>query len=345
MSTRTVMSERDEKPVVPVIDIAPFLTGNAEAKRGVVRTVGAACSHTGFYMIENHGIDAKLFDRMAAVTLGFFALPEREKLRSAGVGGNPGYRPVASRQLAATRDSVTPPDLKEGFSLGPWLEYRNLENGYMSTPDGRKWFTPNVWPEEPPEFRATWTEYFRAMDALAATLMRISALALELPESYFDDKIDRHITRLNANGYPQLQRPPLPGQLRAGAHSDYGALTILWKDDGFSTLEVVDKRGTWQSVAPPPGCLIINIGDLLSRWTNDRWVSTLHRVVVAENLDNEPAARLSLPFFFTPNYDAVVETIETCIDDEHPRHYEPVTVSKYYDMKVSKHVAAAESTY
>lgn len=248
-------------PVAPVIDIAPFLTGDGEAKRAVARAVRGA---------------------MSTVTNAFFAIPEREKLRSASVGGNPGYRPIASRQLAATRDRVTPPDLKQGYSVGPRLDYRNLDESYMSTPDGRKWFVPNQWPDRPHEFRAAWTEYFRAMDALAATLMRISALALGLPEEYFDDKIDRHMTRLNANSYPGLSEAPVPGQLRAGVHSDYGALTILWKDDGCSTLEIVDKDGTWRPVAPLPGCLIINIGDLLSRWTNDRWVSTLHRVVVSE---------------------------------------------------------------
>jgi isopenicillin N synthase-like dioxygenase len=211
----------------------------------------------------------------------------------------------------------------------------------MSAPDGRKWFVPNIWPDQPLAFRATWSEYYRAMDGLAETLMRISAIALELPETYFCSKIDRHITRLNVNYYPQLTADPMPGQLRAGVHSDYGAITILWKDDGASTLEIAAKDGTWRPVTPPPGCLIINIGDLLSRWTNDRWVSTLHRVVVSASGAGEREPRLSLPFFFTPNYDAVVETIATCIDDEHPPRYEPVTVSDYYEMKVGKHLAAA----
>src|ERR1700687_1558291 len=121
MTTRTMMSERDEAPVAPVIDIAPFFTGNQEAKQSVARAVGAACTHTGFYMIRGHGIGADLFDRMSTVTSAFFALSESEKLPPASVGGNPGYRPVASRQLAATRDRVTPPDLKEGFSVGPRL--------------------------------------------------------------------------------------------------------------------------------------------------------------------------------------------------------------------------------
>jgi isopenicillin N synthase-like dioxygenase len=326
---------------VPVIDIAPYFAGDQEAKKTVAHAVGAACIDTGFYMIQGHGVGAELFDRMSAVTNSFFALPESEKLRSASVGGNPGFRPIGLRQLAATRDRVTPPDLKEGFSVGPLLDYRKLDREYMSTPDGRKWFVPNVWPDQPAEFRATWTEYFHAMDGLAGALMRISALALGLPEAYFDDKIDHHMTRLNANGYPRLSEPPLPGQLRAGVHSDYGAITILWKDDGFSTLEVIDKDGTWRPVMAQPGCLIINIGDLLARWTNDRWVSTLHRVVVAERPDDESGARLSLPFFFTPNHDALVETIETCIDEEHPRHYEPVTVSDYYAMKVGKHLTAS----
>jgi isopenicillin N synthase-like dioxygenase len=307
--------------VAPVVDIAPFFAGADDAKRAVACELAWACEDTGFYLIRGHGVDPGLIDRMAALTRAFFALPEDTKLRCAAVGNAPGYRPLASRVLGASLDAVTPPDIKEGFSMGP--------------PSG-----PNVWPEQPHGFRETWTTYYAAMEALAAALMRLSALALGMPEGFFEPTIDRHPTHLNANGYPALHGPALPGQFRAGAHTDYGALTILWKDAGAGSLEVRCKDGGWRAITPQPGCFIVNLGDLMARWTNDRWVSTLHRVVISPDPADEAHARLSLPYFFVPNHDATIATIPTCIDRDHPARYEPVTTHDYIMMKVNKHIAS-----
>lgn len=323
--------------VAPVIDIVPFFTGGEEAKRSVARNVARTCEETGFYLIEGHGFPPELIDRMVSVSRVFFALPEAEKLRVLAAGG-PGYRPMASRQLGATREIATPPDLKEGFSIGVLLAYRSLDPQYITAPSARRWFATNIWPELP-GFEEVWTQYFREMDALIAVLMRISALALELPERYFETACDRHVTHLNAMSYPVLSSPPLAGQFRAGPHSDYGGLTILWKDPGPRSLEVMDKSGQWQPVQPRPGCFIVNIGDLMARWTNDRWVSTLHRVVVPAEPALEAEGRLSMTYFFVPNYDAVIEAVETCVDADHPSRYEPITVGDYMAMKMAQQVA------
>lgn len=333
----------EDETIAPIIDIAPFSTSDSEAKNAVARALARACEGTGFYLITGHGIAPDLLERMVTVTRAFFALSDEQKARSAAVGGKPGYRPVASRVLGATRDAVTPPDLKEGFSMGPLLSYRGFTPEEVDATDARRWFEPNVWPEDPPAFREIWTAYYQAMDELARKLMRISAVALGLTDEYFDARVTRHITHLNANGYPPLTSEPLPGQFRAGPHSDYGALTILWKDEGAGNLEVMDKSGRWRPVLPHPGCFIVNIGDLMARWTNDRWVSTLHRVVMPRNRSRDGGARLSIPYFYMPNYDALIETIETCIDAENPSKYVPITVGNYVQTKVDRHFAAART--
>ena len=326
----------DSEVVAPVVDISTFFGGDAERKASVARKVGAACEDTGFYTIAGHGVDRALIDRMAAVTRAYFALDEREKQRTACAGTGPGYRPLESRRLAATRDDVALPDLKEGFVVGPLLPHRALPSDYVTAPGATDWFMENLWPDRPPEFREIWTAYYRAMESLGSTLMRISALALGLPESYFDSKFDRHVAALSAKSYPPVLQEPLPGQLRAGAHTDYGGITILWKDDGSGSLQVIDKSGVWRDIVPQPDCFIVNIGDLLAQWTNDRWVSTLHRVIMPDDPKDRMESRLSLPFFYMPNYDTVVETIETCIDDRHPLRYSPVTAAEHFATKVRK---------
>jgi isopenicillin N synthase-like dioxygenase len=155
--------------------------------------------------------------------------------------------------------------------------------------------------------------------------MRLFAMALELPEAYFDASINRHISRLRVRNYPALQTAPEPGQLRAGPHSDYGSLTILKTEDRPGGLQVAGKAGEWQDVPHVPGSFVVNIGDMMARWTNDRWVSTLHRVA---NPPPELAAhsrRQSLVFFHNPNYDAVVECLPGCSDAGTPPKYAPTT--------------------
>ena len=204
------------------------------------------------------------------------------------------------------------------------------------------WFVPNIWPTQPPGFADALQAYFVTMETLACRLMRLFALALDLPPGFFDDKIDRHISNMYINYYPAQANPPEPGQLRAGAHTDYGSLTILAPTDAFeavpglatSGLQVRDHAGAWHDVAPPPGTFVVNIGDLMAQWTNDRWVSTLHRVV------NPPRAaaqtdRMSLVFFHQPNDDALIECLPSCCIDTAPK-YAPVTSGEHQARKLRR---------
>ena len=149
---------------------------------------------------------------------------------------------------------------------------------YFQSEAARGMIPANRWPAQPAALKALYTEYYLRMGALAADLMRLSALALDLPETYFDDKIDRHISRLNVRLYPEQKSAPLPGQLRAAAHTDYGTVTILKPGDTVGGLQVADRQGNWHDVLAVPGSFVVNQGDLMARWTNDRWLSTLHRV-------------------------------------------------------------------
>jgi isopenicillin N synthase-like dioxygenase len=313
---------------VPVIDIGPFLAGDAASRISTPQAVARACEEIGFFTIVRHGVDPALIAAATSASRQFFDLPVEEKarVRSADPAIPRGYRGIGAEGLAGTRADQTPPDLKEMFHLGP-PDFPH--DAYHDAPTGKPHFVDNVWPPTPENFREAVTAYYRASEKLAADLMRIFALALGLPEDFFTDKIDRHISALRIIMYPEQTTAPLPGQLRAGAHSDYGTLTILLGENQPGSLEVYTRSGRWMPVHIPPESFVINIGDLMMRWTNDRWVSTLHRVVNPPAALAAQARRLSLGFFHHPNYDAEIACIPTCADASNPARYAPVKAGPY----------------
>lgn len=298
---------------VPVIELEP-LFGTAEARRDVARRIGAACERSGFLVMTNHRVPDRAIEQMYSVTRQFFRLPTEEKTKVSG------FRPPGESALARTIGQDSPPDLVETFGM-------RAIGGVDS----------NQWPAQPATFEATWKAYYATLDDLAMRLMRAFALALDLPEDWFDDKFDQQTkyTTMIANYYPPQVQPPLPGQLRRGAHTDYGSLTILLQDDSPGGLQVQDTDGGWRDVPHLPGSFIVNIGDLMAHWTNDRWVSTMHRVV---NPPREFASRdrISLPFFQQPDAEAVIECIPSCQSPENPAKYPPVTSGEWRDMKMAR---------
>jgi isopenicillin N synthase-like dioxygenase len=236
-----------------------------------------------------------------------------------------GYKPVGYEALGHGNANMTPPDLKEYYHLG---RERWPDEPYFTSAEGRRYFVPNVWPSRPAGFAEAAERYYGAMERLVGELMCLIALGLGLDEHFFDDKIDKHITAMRLNFYPELKEPPAPGQLRGGAHTDYGLLTILNGENVPGGLQVETRKGEWLDVETDPDTFVVNIGDLLMRWTNDRWVSNVHRVVTP------PAAaagakRLSIAFFHHPNYDAVIE----CICPPGEAKYPPVRSGEYRDLK------------
>ena len=324
---------------VPVVDIAPFLNGDEASKEAVARAVDDACRRIGFLTVAGHGVPRPVIDDALAATWAFFDLGDAEKRRWVSPKGDfrRGYMPVGGNALAYTLGGESPPDLIEAFTFGRF----DLPETPYYTAHRETWFEPNIWPALPPGFQRRLCAYYRAMERLAETLMRIFALALGMPEEFFADKIDRHITAMRLNHYAEATGPPLPGQLRAGAHTDYGSLTILLATAGDGGLQVRGGDGAWLDVAPVPDTFVVNLGDLMAQWTNDRWVSTLHRVANPPPDQLASSRRASIAFFHQPNHDARVECLPTCLDPGEAPRYAPTTSGAHLLAKTAKETGSA----
>lgn len=309
---------------VPVIDIGPFLEGSADGKRRVAEQVGQACEQIGFLTIVGHGVPQELVQRTYDVSRRFFDLPSDEKVKvrvnSIGVG----YVPLQIESLAASLGQKTPGDLKESLNVG-------------------RDFDHDRWPARPPELKPIWIEYFQTLNALGANIMRIFATALSLPEHYFDDKIEPPQAFMRVINYPDQPDDPLPGQLRAGAHSDYGTLTILRSENVAGGLQVRDRDGSWLDVVTVPESFVINIGDMMQYWTNDRWVSTVHRVVNPPRDKNLGSRRQSIVFFHSPNENTMISCLDSCTSTENPAKYPPILAGDHLRQKSEKAGTLAET--
>ena len=321
---------------IPIIDISPFKNGNTAARKCVAEKVAQACVEIGFLIISGHGIPSSTIQNIVSVSKKFFALDPKEK--SKVVRPRPeiirGYGGMESEGLAYSQDEETPPDLKEVFDVGP-IDVPDTEY-YRGAAAGLH-FADNLWPSNPCDFRSIYTDYFHRMESLSLDVTHIFATALDLPINFFDTKLDRHISILRANYYPKLSRSPLAKQLRGGEHSDYTAFTILWQERTPSVgLQARGPGGEWLDVPAIDDTMVINIGDSLMRWTNDKWISTQHRVLnppfeIARDHD-----RLSLVYFVQPNYDTEIRCIDTCQSANEPAKYPPVLNGDYLYSKFSK---------
>lgn len=334
MQQGSVAASQD-RPTVPVIDISGYFAGSAVKKSAIAREIDKAWRTVGFLVIAGHGVSEELIQRAHRVSRAFYDLPEPVKLH---YSTNPkiyrGY--IAMGGLSAGNaydDRATAPDYREMYTMS--REVIDWKDPYYDCEAGRRVFSPNVWPAEVPEFKAVWTEYYQAMEKLAHALMHLFALALEMPETWFDDKIDKHMTVMAVTNYPDQVTEPTTDQLRCGAHTDYGGLTILKTEDKPGGLEVCGRGGEWKPVPMVPGTFIINLGDLMARWSNDRWVSNLHRVTNPPRDKAMGSRRQSLIYFFHPNYDATIECLPTCQGETGPK-YPPISARDYLLSKFAK---------
>ncbi|MHB1517244.1 MAG: isopenicillin N synthase family dioxygenase [Acidimicrobiales bacterium] len=309
---------------VPVIDIAPFRTGTASERLEVAKEVDKACREIGFLTIVGHGIERRVIESCYSTARSFFDLSSEEKM--AVVQPSPdqvrGYSAVGAEGLSYSLGDASPGDLKESFTIGP---PDVSDDAYFHCQAAGSHFASNLWPDRPVELREAWLEYFSSMSDLSAILMSIFAVGLDLPDSFFSDTIDRHISMLRALNYPDQPDEPAEGQMRAGAHSDYGSLTILRQENAPGGLQVRRQDGLWVDVPVIEDSFVINIGDLMMQWTNDRWISTVHRVVNPPRTSALSSRRISLVFFHQPNYDAVISCLDSCTGVAAPAKYPPVT--------------------
>lgn len=322
---------------VPVIDIARFSAGSGDARSAVIKEVASACRDLGFLIINGTRVPPATIADTVRECRRFFALDAAAK--RAAQRPQPshirGYVGVGAESLSQLEQEAAPPDLKELFDVGPLTV--PTDDPYYSEARAGASFAPNVWPAAAPALRPAMSRYFMAMEALALELSHLFAAALALPESYFDDKIDRHISILRANYYPRQESSPLARQLRAGGHTDYTAFTVLWQEAvRGGGLQIRNHDGEWIDVPATPDSFVVNIGDSLARWTNDTWVSTMHRVVNPPADIAAESDRLSLVYFFQPNYDAIIECIPTCRGPDRPARYAPVANGDYLATKFAE---------
>lgn len=320
--------------IIPIIDLS-----DSRGDAAIGAAIGRTCRETGFFLVTGHGADPAIVEAGWQAARAFFDRPLDEKLTAAmPYPGYPyGYSPVKGETLAASLGEVKPADLKETFSFGP-SAFRRLD--HKPADDAEAFvFSANPWPLDGDAFRLAATAYWREMSALAGRIMRFFAISLTLPERYFDRFIDAEASALRLLNYPDLDEAPLPGQLRAGEHSDYGSLTILKQEDAPGGLEVKGLDGVWHRVPAVPDSFVINIGDLMQRWTNDEWKSTLHRVAVPPEERRGSSRRQSIAFFHQPNWDAEIACIETCLAPGATPKYPPVGSGAYLASKFRSTVA------
>ena len=295
------------------------------------RAMAEACEGLGFFRLPLSVVDREVCDAAWEAAGAFFALPEavKREIEFPEPGYPYGYSPFGHETLARSLDDLDArPDAKESLSVGP-----DCGPAVVDDP-AQEWIrSPSLWPTAIPSLRPAWTAYYRALAEVAARLMSVMAVALDLAPDHFDPMIDRPITSMRAIHYPA--EPADDGALRAGAHADYGTLTIL-RTDHVPGLQILTPGGEWAEVDPDPEMFVVNLGDSIAQWTNDRWRSTVHRVVPAD----EP--RQSMAFFHMANWDAVIECLPGCVvAGERPRH-EPVEAGPWLMRKFQSTVAPAE---
>jgi isopenicillin N synthase-like dioxygenase len=263
----------------------------------------------------------------------FFALPTEVKKQCVPPDPsiNRGYAARGTEALSYSIGRDAPPDLFEAFNIGD-DEADYSDPFYAAQRDGA--FAPNIWPHAPAQFRSALTDYFRSARDVALMLTDVFAVALGLPDGWFAPFVDRSTTTMRTIRYERRsgEDDPLPGQQRMGAHTDYGIVTVLWAE-AVAGLQIVAPGGEWIDVVPAADALVINLGDLTAQWTNDRWRSTVHRVVPPTAADGA-AVRRSAAFFFDGNWDAVIECLPTCTTAADPPRYPPVTAGQHLVAKL-----------
>jgi isopenicillin N synthase-like dioxygenase len=307
------------KETIPVVDFDGVWSDDPKVRARTAADLGRALEVYGFLYLKNHRIPTAVVKTMFDQSRKLFYLPQeaKEALRQPqgiGRGERHGYEGVGHQALGGNPGG----DLKEIFHCGP----------------ERPGATPNIWPKELPEFKEAAMAFHEAAAKAGNRFYKAIAVALALSENYFDGYFDHSEALLRINHYPPVQGAVVPRQIRAGAHTDFGGITLLF-NDGEGGLEVQDRDGSWIPAPVVEGACIVNTGDLTERWSNGRFRSTMHRVVmpVAEAAKRD---RYSIAFFFGPNKDAVISCLPTCQDAEHPPKFPPITALEHVRARVAE---------
>jgi len=304
---------------LPVIDLGPFMGESASEDRiSIARAIRSACIDIGFFYVTGHGFTVAELGAVLTLGRGFFALPLAEKMNVLSQNVDmPGFVRTGGIDPEKNRDKVV--DIKERFSLT-----RELKPGEQARSDSRVGRTQ--WPaaEALPAFEPTLKDYIARLESVVAALNHAFALSLDLREDFFDLLYGRPDMTLTFNFYPPVDPAKLEAtQCSFSPHADYTAFTVLLQDSSGG-LQARNSAGEWIEVTPKPGTFVVNVGNLLERWTNDLYKSTLHRAL---HVGNDP--RISGALFVYPDADTVVRCIHTCQGPGNPSRYEDVTTVEY----------------
>jgi isopenicillin N synthase-like dioxygenase len=329
---------------IPTIDLAPFFAGTPAERRAIAAAVDGAGRDLGFLRVRGLDVPDELRDRCVATALRFFALPADAKRRCgpAGPACFNGYWGPESELSGALFGAARHFDLKEKFKISRPDETHAFD---PARPQVGWAYQPNRWPAEIPEFAPVFVAFYRAMEQAALSIMRVMAAALDMPAEWFNDKLDRHESTATWNHYPPQQAAPEEGQLRSSAHRDIGSITLLIEGSGpglaAGGLEIQDRDGRWLPVAYEPGTIMVNIGDLLRRWTNDRWTSALHRVANPPG-DRARLGRVSLAYFQKPNFHASLAAVPSCVSAGNPQRHAVMPAGEYMRYRMLHSVGVIE---
>lgn len=294
---------------IPVIDLGAFLRREAGATGATAEQIRQAVEEIGFFGISGHGVLPDTVSGAFAASARFHSLSLESKLAVKINASHRGYMPMADQHRA----EAALPNLSESFLVGADLPADDADVLAEAPMSGL-----NQWPSDLPEVRRPLEAYRDEMTALGRSMLPLFEAALDLPSGFFAQCFLKPLTFVRALHYPPAPVDMPEGQFGAAPHSDFGFITILAQDD-VGGLQVKTRTGNWIDAPNLPGVFIVNVGDMLMRWTNDRFLSTLHRVVNAVDRD-----RYSLPFFFDPDISTVVSCIDSCQGPGNPARYEPV---------------------
>ncbi|MFJ3838150.1 isopenicillin N synthase family dioxygenase [Streptomyces sp. NPDC054904] len=288
---------------VPVIDLGPWRAGDAATRARIAARVDEALQEAGFLLVTGHGVDPALSARIREEARAFFRMPAAVKQPYAVRVGGRGWLGPGAEANSYAEGAASPPDLKESWSCA-------AEDPTGNPEVDAEWFRPNVWPAETPELGPRAREYLARMRALSDELLELLAAALDLPADHFTRHTGHPTWGFNLNWYPGTETvgQPLPGQFRIGAHTDFGTVTVLDREPGAGGLQIHTDAGGWQDAPYDPAALTVNIGDLLARWTGDRWRAGRHRVLPPPA--HAPAEELvSLVYFYECDAGTRVESL------------------------------------
>ena len=300
---------------IPSVDLRDFISGDPNRKLSFVNQIGAAFENIGFVALSGHFLTETLVQNLYSEAKKFFDLPQdiKAKYEIAGIAGQRGYTSFGKEHAKGRKEG----DLKEFWHFGQSLA---ADSTYISE------YPQNVFVHDLPEFNKVGREGFEMLEKTAIYVLRALALRLELPELYFDTYVSEGNSILRAIHYPPIQQEPKEA-VRAAAHGDINLITLLMGAHGRG-LQVQNHQGDWVDAIAAPNELMINVGDMLSRLTNNRLKSTIHRVV------NPPkelwgSSRYSIPFFMHPISSMPLNCLEHCVNDENPRGFEDITAGEF----------------